>query len=56
MKITFQKRNQENGKIFMRIIKSKSKGFTLIELLVVIAVIGILMGMVGPKVFDLLTS
>ncbi|MDG0965053.1 MAG: prepilin-type N-terminal cleavage/methylation domain-containing protein [Opitutales bacterium] len=36
--------------------KSKLRGFTLIELLVVIAVIGILMGMVGPKVFDLLTS
>ena len=36
--------------------KSKTNGFTLIELLVVIAVIGILMGMVGPKVFDLLTS
>ncbi|MDA8774725.1 type II secretion system GspH family protein [Opitutales bacterium] len=35
---------------------SKKSGFTLIELLVVIAVIGILMGMVGPKVFDLLTS
>ena len=34
----------------------KPKGFTLIELLVVIAVIGILMGMVGPRVFDLLTS
>ena len=33
-----------------------SKGFTLIELLVVIAIIGILMGMVGPKVFDLLTG
>ena len=36
--------------------QSKLRGFTLIELLVVIAVIGILMGMVGPKVFDLLTS
>jgi prepilin-type N-terminal cleavage/methylation domain-containing protein len=35
---------------------SKIRGFTLIELLVVIAVIGILMGMVGPRVFDLLTS
>ena len=35
---------------------SKLRGFTLIELLVVIAVIGILMGMVGPRVFDLLTS
>ena len=40
----------------MKIKKSKKSGFTLIELLVVIAVIGILMGMVGPKVFDLLTS
>ena len=41
---------------FMRNKKSKSRGFTLIELLVVIAVIGILMGMVGPRVFDLLTN
>ena len=40
----------------MRKKQSKLRGFTLIELLVVIAVIGILMGMVGPKVFDLLTS
>ena len=29
-------------------------GFTLIELLVVISIIGILMGIIGPKVFDLL--
>lgn len=36
--------NQENTK----------HGFTLIELLVVISIIGILMGIVGPKVFDLL--
>ena len=43
-------------KRFMNKKKSKLRGFTLIELLVVIAVIGILMGMVGPKVFDLLTS
>lgn len=43
-------------KSFMKNKQSKLRGFTLIELLVVIAVIGILMGMVGPKVFDLLTS
>ncbi len=30
-------------------------GFTLIELLVVIAIIGILAGIVGPKIFDVLT-
>jgi len=41
---------------FMKNKQSKTRGFTLIELLVVIAVIGILMGMVGPKVFDLLSS
>jgi prepilin-type N-terminal cleavage/methylation domain-containing protein len=41
---------------FMRKKQSKLRGFTLIELLVVIAIIGILMGMLGPKVFDLLTS
>lgn len=41
---------------FMKKKHSKLRGFTLIELLVVIAVIGILMGMVGPRVFDLLTS
>ena len=40
----------------MKTKHSKLRGFTLIELLVVIAVIGILMGMVGPRVFDLLTS
>ena len=40
----------------MKKTNSKSRGFTLIELLVVIAVIGILMGMVGPKVFNLLSS
>lgn len=42
----------------MRKSKSKkntrSSGFTLIELLVVISIIGILMGIIGPKVFDLL--
>jgi len=37
-------------------IKKKNSGFTLIELLVVISIIGILMGIVGPKVFDLLSS
>ena len=40
----------------MKTKHSKLRGFTLIELLVVIAVIGILMGMVGPRVFDLLTG
>ena len=34
--------------------KKISSGFTLIELLVVISIIGILMGIIGPKVFDLL--
>ena len=33
-----------------------SKGFTLIELLVVIAILGVLMGLIGPKVFDLLSG
>jgi len=37
-------------------MKKLQKGFTLIELLVVISIIGILLGIVGPKVFDLLTS
>ena len=40
----------------MKIKNRLSKGFTLIELLVVIAIIGVLMGIVGPKVFDLLTT
>ena len=31
-------------------------GFTLIELLVVISIMGILMGIIGPKVFDLLSG
>jgi len=34
----------------------KNSGFTLIELLVVISIIGILMGIIGPKVFDLLSG
>ena len=36
--------------------KKKIKGFTLIELLVVISILGILMGIVGPKVIDLLSG
>ena len=34
----------------------RKKGFTLIELLVVIAILGVLMGLVGPKVFDILSG
>lgn len=37
-------------------MKNKLKAFTLIELLVVISILGILMGIVGPKVIDLLSS
>ncbi len=37
-------------------MKTLKKGFTLIELLVVITIIGVLMGIVGPKVFELLLS
>jgi prepilin-type N-terminal cleavage/methylation domain-containing protein len=36
--------------------KKNKKGFTLIELLVVIAILGVLMGLIGPKVFDLLSG
>ena len=36
--------------------KSNKSGFTLIELLVVIAILGVLMGLLGPKVFDLLSG
>jgi prepilin-type N-terminal cleavage/methylation domain-containing protein len=36
--------------------KTKTKAFTLIELLVVISILGILMGIVGPKVIDLLSG
>lgn len=32
--------------------KSKQKGFTLIEMMVVVAVIGLLIAMVGPRVFN----
>ena len=32
------------------------KGFTLIELLVVIAILGVLMGLIGPKVFEILSG
>lgn len=38
-------------------MKNKNKkGFTLIELLVVIAILGVLMGLIGPKVFDVLSG
>jgi prepilin-type N-terminal cleavage/methylation domain-containing protein len=40
----------------MKMRRKLSMGFTLIELLVVIAIIGVLMGIVGPKVFDLLIT
>ena len=40
----------------MKMKRKKPSGFTLIELLVVISIIGILMGIVGPKVFDLLSG
>ena len=40
----------------MKMKRQKTSGFTLIELLVVISIIGILMGIVGPKVFDLLSG
>jgi prepilin-type N-terminal cleavage/methylation domain-containing protein len=40
----------------MKMKRKKTSGFTLIELLVVISIIGILMGIVGPKVFDLLSG
>ena len=40
----------------MKMNRKKTSGFTLIELLVVIVIIGILMGIVGPKVFDLLSG
>ena len=40
----------------MKMKRKKKSGFTLIELLVVISIIGILMGIVGPKVFDLLAG
>ena len=38
-------------------MKNKNtNGFTLIELLVVIAILGVLMGLIGPKVFDVLSG
>lgn len=36
--------------------KSKSDGFTLIELIVVMAIVGLLAGMVIPRVFNTLTN
>ena len=37
-------------------MKTRTKAFTLIELLVVISILGILMGIIGPKVIDLLSG
>lgn len=55
IKTTSPSLNQVNGKMKNnKNVKKKNSGFTLIELLVVISIIGILMGIIGPKVFDLL--
>ena len=58
MRTTFHQVNPVNGKSLpFKIMKNKNnKGFTLIELLVVIAILGVLMGLIGPKVFDLLSG
>jgi general secretion pathway protein G len=38
-------------RFFMAIIKKKKDGFTLIELLVVVLILGLLAGLVGPRMF-----
>ena len=59
MKTTFPVLNPGNGSFILskKIMKNQNiKGFTLIELLVVIAILGVLMGLIGPKIFDLLSG
>ena len=59
MKIIYLQVSRGNGEFSARykIMKKRNKnGFTLIELLVVIAILGVLMGLIGPKVFDLLSG
>ncbi len=40
----------------MKNSNTRQRGFTLVEILVVIVIVGLLAGIVGPKVFDALTA
>lgn len=45
---------QKSGPAYIRYARASSAGFTLVEMLVVLTIIGLIMGLVGPRVLSYL--